>query len=403
MDKLTYSTDTTARVPGANLSVNNEGMAATGNPSSGFFGGGSPGPKSTMDKIDFSSETTAQVPGASLSGTRYYLGATSAREDAITFDEPPTATPSSSTTQSGSLPNTGYFAGGNGSPLSSVDKLNYSTEVMARVPGADLPTGSDGQGATSSSSAAYFGGGSEPADVSIVDKLTYSSDTTARIPGANLSQARRFPRASTSPSAGYFGGGQSPAYSIVDKLTFSNDTTVRVPGANLSQTRHDHAATGNATAGYFGGGYNNNGLTSVDKLTYASDTTARIPSADLPVKTELHSACGNNTHGYFCGGTQRQPSIVKVSTVNKLTYSTDTITASPGLPSVNKGNADMTGSGVVGYIGGGFPGVSSTDKVNYTTDTTETLPSSANCSVDRRDHCAASSRDDGAGFVSNIL
>ena len=32
-----------------------------------------------------------------------------------------------------------------------------------------------------------FGGGESPGDKSTVDKLTYSSDTTARVPGANLS------------------------------------------------------------------------------------------------------------------------------------------------------------------------------------------------------------------------
>ena len=43
MDKLTYSTDTTARIPGANLSQARHFLAATGNPSSGYFGGGNPG------------------------------------------------------------------------------------------------------------------------------------------------------------------------------------------------------------------------------------------------------------------------------------------------------------------------------------------------------------------------
>ena len=38
-----------------------------------------------MDKLDFSNETTAQVPGASLTGTRYHLNTASARENAISF------------------------------------------------------------------------------------------------------------------------------------------------------------------------------------------------------------------------------------------------------------------------------------------------------------------------------
>jgi hypothetical protein len=41
MDKVTYSSDTTAAVPGANLSVARSSLAATGNSTAGYFGGGS--------------------------------------------------------------------------------------------------------------------------------------------------------------------------------------------------------------------------------------------------------------------------------------------------------------------------------------------------------------------------
>jgi hypothetical protein len=44
MDKVTYSTDTTAAVPGAALSVARYALAATGNSTAGYFGGGFPGP-----------------------------------------------------------------------------------------------------------------------------------------------------------------------------------------------------------------------------------------------------------------------------------------------------------------------------------------------------------------------
>ena len=45
MDKVTYASDTTAAVPGANLSLARYGLAATGNSTHGYFGGGSPGSK----------------------------------------------------------------------------------------------------------------------------------------------------------------------------------------------------------------------------------------------------------------------------------------------------------------------------------------------------------------------
>ena len=94
MDKVTYSTDTTAAVPGAPLSVARYGVAATGNSTSGYFGGGEPGPLSTMDKVTYSTDTTAEVPGAALSvarrspganlsAARYGLAASSARANGL--------------------------------------------------------------------------------------------------------------------------------------------------------------------------------------------------------------------------------------------------------------------------------------------------------------------------------
>ena len=52
LEKVTYVSDTTAAVPSANLSAARYALAATGNSTSGYFGGGrTPGPVSTMDKV----------------------------------------------------------------------------------------------------------------------------------------------------------------------------------------------------------------------------------------------------------------------------------------------------------------------------------------------------------------
>ena len=54
---LTYSTETTAYVPGANLTVARSEVAATSNLTHGYFGGGDPSPQQ-MDKLNFSTDTT---------------------------------------------------------------------------------------------------------------------------------------------------------------------------------------------------------------------------------------------------------------------------------------------------------------------------------------------------------
>ena len=88
MDKVTYSSDTTAAVPGAALSVARYGLAATGNSTAGYFGGGNPN-TSLMDKVTYSTDTTVAVPGANFSIARNYLAASSARANGL-----PTTAPS---------------------------------------------------------------------------------------------------------------------------------------------------------------------------------------------------------------------------------------------------------------------------------------------------------------------
>jgi len=85
MDKVTYSTDTTAYTPGANLSLGRYDLAATGNSTAGYFGGGFyPGYiTETMDKVTYSTDTTAYTPGANLSSARYGFAAASAKANAL--------------------------------------------------------------------------------------------------------------------------------------------------------------------------------------------------------------------------------------------------------------------------------------------------------------------------------
>jgi hypothetical protein len=119
-----------------------------------------------------------------------------------------------------------------------------------------------------------------------MDKVTYSTDTTAAVPGAALSAAGRFALAATGNStAGYFGGGGPGPVTTMDKVTYSTDTTAAVPGANLSVARSYLAATGNSTSGYFGGGAGSGFpvpvYSTMEKVTYASDTTSTVSGAAL--------------------------------------------------------------------------------------------------------------------------
>jgi hypothetical protein len=247
----------------------------------GYFGGGGFPIVATMDKVTYSSDTTAAVPGANLSAARYYL----------------TATGNSTA---------GYFGGGlsSGFPtpvVSTMDKVTYSSDTTAVVPGAALSSARFGVAATGNSTAGYFGGGSNSgfpiSVVSTMNKVTYSSDTTAAVPGANLSAARYYLAATGNSTNGYFGGGGPGTFSTMDKVTYSSDTTAAVPGANLSVARYNLAATGNTTAGYFGGGFEGSNRSTMDKVTYSSDTTAAVPGAALSVARNSLTASSGTANG----------------------------------------------------------------------------------------------------------
>lgn len=76
-DRLTYGTEVTAAISGANLSQARRYVTATGNAIKGFFSGGytSTAVVATADRTTYSTETTAAVSGANLSVGRYGVSA----------------------------------------------------------------------------------------------------------------------------------------------------------------------------------------------------------------------------------------------------------------------------------------------------------------------------------------
>ena len=82
--------------------------------------------------------------------------------------------------------------------------------------------------------------------------------------------------------------------------------------------------TGN-TAGWFGGGYAPGGniYSSVDRITYATDTATASVRGPLSLASYALAAAGNTTDGWFGGGYPGP-----TSTVDRITYATDTATAS---------------------------------------------------------------------------
>ena len=113
--RVDYSNDTVTTSDRGPLSLARGRLAATGNSSYGYFGGGFPGTYSTVDRIDYLNDTVTASPKGPLSLARSTLAATGN----ASF---------------------GYFGGGYilPNPVSSVDRIDYSNDTATASPKGPL-------------------------------------------------------------------------------------------------------------------------------------------------------------------------------------------------------------------------------------------------------------------------
>jgi hypothetical protein len=128
---------------------------------------------------------------------------------------------------------------------------------------------------------------------------------------------------------GWFGGGNDSGYkSTVDRITYATDTATASARGPLSLARAYLTATGNSTNAWFGGGYAGGYSSTVQRITYATDTATASVRGPLSSARYLLAAAGNETDGWFGGGGIYSGGSVNYSTVDRITYATDTATAS---------------------------------------------------------------------------
>jgi len=183
----------------------------------------------------------------------------------------------------------------------------------------------------------------------------------------------------TMPTAGWFGGGYnlgpgSAGRSTVERMTFATDTSALTITGPLSQARRQLGSAGTPTAGWFAGGYILGGgpgiLSRVDRITYSTDTaTASVRGPLASARYYIAGTSNYTTNGWFGGGGNFGS---PVSAVQSITYSTDTATAVLRGPlSIARTAVNSTGTSSYGwFMGGASPGVVSTiDRIDYSNDT----------------------------------
>jgi hypothetical protein len=238
----------------------------------------------------------------------------------------------------------------------------------------------NGLAATGNTTDGWFGGGyNNPVLVSRVDRITYATDTATASVRGPLSSARKYLAASGNSTDGWFGGGNPGASSTVDRITYATDTATASVRGPLSSARKYLAASGNSTDGWFGGGYQfpnpaaPGSRSTVDRITYATDTATASVRGPLSSAKYSLTATGDTTYGWFGGG-YIPGGTGNISTVDRITYATDTATASVRGPlSSAKRYLAASGNSTDGWFGGGiYPGpgyLSTVDRITYATDT----------------------------------
>jgi hypothetical protein len=237
----------------------------------------------------------------------------------------------------------GYFAGGN-QTLTTVNKLTFATDTLAST--------------TSTTNSHIFGGAFANSGVAGyvsgfstgVSKLAFPADTASSLASGRTGPSDYIAAFANSGVAGYFGGGgSSTASSIVDKYAFPGDTRTTL-GTGLSTARWGMTGVANnSVAGYFCAGRLQAGtiVGTVDKFAFPSDTRSTLGSSISPTRFSTSGMADDGVAGYVGGGNPRTTS------VNKITFSTDTISGTSGISVAKDALGAFANSAVAGYIGGG--------------------------------------------------
>ena len=297
----------------------------------GWWAGGSP-TTSTVQRITFATDTETATSRGPLNGPFYGQGATG------TFTY-------------------GWYAGG-APGVSKVNRITYASDTASASVRGPLDRVVYNLAATTTDTYGWFGGGYNVSNspVSSVSRITYATDTSTATDVGPLSAVQGAPAATGTDTYGWFAGGFAPGparvISIVSRITYVSDTnTASVRGPLSQAARGQAASTDSTTYGWFGGGYIYIGppfgqaTSGVERITYATDTVTASVRGPLTVARQLLSAAGNSTNGWFGGGYVNGGGGNR-STVDRITYATDTATASVRGTLIQAINTTSSTSGV---------------------------------------------------------
>jgi len=410
-DIITFKTDVVASLSSANLSnVRSFLSSCSGNANQGYFLGGVSAASTIIGRVDIINYYTRTTSNLTNALARALYGGLSNRVDAgyafggtTTF---PSYTPivtaekidyTLSTVSTYATSNLGtatmgmlcsdgqagskgyIFGGGTGATptyIATFQKLDYTTETWTSLT-SSLSATFGGAGITEGETRGYVAGGTTNNSTTYVSsayRIVFATDTIASN-SQNLSLARTTLAGTASIDTpppviigglvGYWGGGTTgnPANTIY-KIAFDTDVTTQLSSVISLARSYVSGVSGNAYYGYFCGGNSSSGtaLTNkIDKLNYSTEACAAIAGTLTTAKCAAggfgmvfgQGPTGGN-RGYIAGG-QTDASLNSTTATDRITYSTDVVSASSSLPApVTRLCAGMNGgSDGRGFIAGG--------------------------------------------------
>jgi hypothetical protein len=249
--------------------------------------------------------------------------------------------------QAGAGVNTFTYGWIGGGAVSTIDRITFASDTSTASARGSV-TGRNGLGGTGNDTYGYYAGGGTPTNINAmttVNRITYTTDTDAASTRGPLSSAATYIAGTGTNNYGYFGGGVSsgPNLSTVNRVDYANDTPTTSVRGPLSSARYGLAAsTDSTTYGWYMAGYTNivlyDVLSRVDRITYATDTATASIRGPLTIATYTISGAGDSNYGWVAG-------TPGATIVNRITYATDTATASSRGPLASSAYSMATCSG----------------------------------------------------------
>ena len=409
IERLDYANDTSNTVDKGPLSSPRRKSALVGNRDYGYWMAGrypSTTDMSKVDRLDFNNDTNTAVPKGPMSAAKVgHSGTFSSRANALAAPQ------RIRFIDSAPVPR-GYFAGGfnnnsyapvgpgsGPSTFSTIERYDFDNDTSTGSQVASLiNNGVYELGSISSPAFSYFIGGrgvgpntSTGPYMTTIQRLDLTNETfTTR---GNTSGAWYRINVTGNANYGYISGVNRntpwPYGSKIERIDFSNDNGTGIaPGSisNFSAAQGGpRAAVSSSNYGYYGGGHISPApLSTVERLDFGNDTSNLVTKGPLSIARQGLAAVASPAYGYFGGGVAN-PGGTYYSTIDRIDFANDTAIASPkSILTVIKKEFAGVSNVSYGYFGGGYnivPGgnnyLSSTDRLDFANDTSNTVSKGA--------------------------